>query len=45
MMPRADGIVLGGTSERGEWSLEPNEAARRRVVEGHMALYGAMATE
>ncbi len=42
MMPRADGIVLGGTSERGEWSLEPNEAARRRVIEGHIALYGAM---
>ena len=42
MMPRADGIVLGGTSERGEWSLEPNLAARQRVVEGHMALYGAM---
>ena len=42
MMPRADGIVLGGTSERGEWSLEPDEAARRRVVEGHMALYAAM---
>ena len=36
------GIVLGGTSERGEWSLEPDEDARRRVVEGHMALYGAM---
>ena len=42
MMPRADGIVLGGTSERGVWSLEPDEEARRRVVEGHMALYGAM---
>ena len=42
MMPRADGIVLGGTSERGEWSLEPDEAARRRVVEDHMALYAAM---
>ena len=42
MMPRADGIVLGGTSERGEWSLEPNEAARRRVIDGHIALYGAM---
>ena len=42
MMPRADGIVRGGTSERGEWSLEPDEDARRRVVEGHMALYGAM---
>jgi glycine/D-amino acid oxidase-like deaminating enzyme len=42
MMPRADGIVLGGTSERGEWSLEPNEAARQRVIDGHIALYGAM---
>ena len=42
MMPRADGIVLGGTSERGEWSLDPDEDARRRVVEGHMALFGGM---
>lgn len=42
MMPRADGIALGGTSERGEWSLEPDEEARRRIVEGHMTLYGAM---
>ncbi len=42
MMPRADGIVLGGTSQRGEWSLEPDEDARRRVIEGHMALYGGM---
>lgn len=42
MMPRADGIALGGTSQRGEWSLEPDEEARRRVVDGHIALYGAM---
>ncbi|MCH7749233.1 MAG: FAD-dependent oxidoreductase [Acidobacteria bacterium] len=42
MMPRADGIALGGTSQRGVWSLEPDEEARRRVVEGHMALFGAM---
>jgi len=42
MMPRADGIALGGTSERGVWSLEPDAEARRRVVEGHIALYGAM---
>jgi glycine/D-amino acid oxidase-like deaminating enzyme len=42
MMPRADGIALGGTSRRGVWSLEPDEEARRRVVEGHMALFGAM---
>lgn len=42
MMPRADGIALGGTAERGVWTLEPNEAARRRVVDGHIALYSAM---
>ncbi len=42
MQPRSDGIVLGGTSERGVWSLEPNEEALRRVVEGHIALFDAM---
>ena len=42
MQPRSDGIVLGGTSERGVWSLEPNEEARRRVVEGHIELFNAM---
>ena len=42
MQPRSDGIILGGTSERGVWSLEPNEVARRRVVEGHIELFNAM---
>jgi hypothetical protein len=42
MQPRSDGIILGGTSERGVWSLEPNEEARRRVVEGHIELFNAM---
>jgi len=42
MMPRSDGIALGGTSQRGEWSLEPDEAARRRIVEGHIELYSGM---
>jgi len=42
MQPRSDGIILGGTSERGVWSLEPNEEARRRVVEGHIELFDAM---
>lgn len=39
MMPRRDGIVLGGTSERDVWTLEINDAERKRVVEGHMALF------
>ena len=42
MMPRSDGIALGGTAENGEWTLEPNEAARRRIVDGHIELYAAM---
>ena len=42
MMPRNDGIALGGTSERGEWSMDPDEEATRRIVEGHQALYRAM---
>ena len=42
MQPRSDGIALGGTSEEGEWSLEPNEEARRRIVGAHMRLFDAM---
>ncbi len=42
MMPRRDGIALGGTSERDVWDLEPNDDARREIVRGHMELFGAM---
>ena len=42
MMPRADGIVLGGTSQRGIWTLEPDEEERKRVVDTHIALFTAM---
>jgi hypothetical protein len=41
-MPRSDGIALGSTMERGEWSLEPNEEARRRNVDGAVAVFRAM---
>ena len=42
MMPRRDGIVLGGTSQRDVWTLEPDEAERKRVVDGHMQLFNAL---
>ena len=42
MMPRSDGIVLGGTTERGVWDLAPNEDARRRIVDAHIELFAAM---
>jgi glycine/D-amino acid oxidase-like deaminating enzyme len=42
MMARSDGIVLGGTSQRGLWTLEPDEEERKRVVDSHIAVFGAM---
>jgi hypothetical protein len=43
MMPRADGIVLGGTRERDVWTLEPNQEELKLVVEGHRQFFGAFA--
>lgn len=42
MSPRADGIALGGTSVEGDWSLEPDEEARRRIVDAHIDLFARM---
>ena len=42
MQPRSDGIVLGGTSERGAWSLEPDQGAMKRIVDAHRAVFSAM---
>lgn len=42
MMPRSDGIILGGTSERGVWTLEPNEQERQRVMTRHMELFASL---
>ena len=42
MMPRSDGIVLGGTSLRDDWSLEVNETERKRIVETHIDLFQSM---
>ncbi|MFQ5791063.1 MAG: FAD-dependent oxidoreductase [Acidobacteriota bacterium] len=43
MMPRKDGVLLGGTHERGEWSLEPNPAEAQRVMNGHIEFFEKMA--
>ena len=42
MQPRADGIVLGGTSQEDDWSLEPDEDARSRILGAHSQLFDAM---
>jgi glycine/D-amino acid oxidase-like deaminating enzyme len=42
MMARSDGIVLGGTSQRDVWTLEPDEDERKRVVDSHIAVFSGM---
>ena len=42
MFPRSDGILLGGTFERGNWTLEPDPEAEKRVIEGHRQFFASM---
>ena len=42
MFARRDGVLLGGTHERGVGTLEPNLAARRRILEGHARLFAGL---
>jgi D-amino-acid oxidase len=44
MMPRSDGLAMGGTSERDVWTLEPNDEARMEIVNQHIRLFTAMRT-
>lgn len=39
MFPRADGILLGGTFERGEWDATPQPGAIARIVRSHRAFF------
>ena len=43
MFPRLDGILLGGTYKRGDWSLEPDPEETDRIVEGHREFFAGMA--
>jgi D-amino-acid oxidase len=42
MMPRSDGIILGGTSIRDNWSMEIEDKDRDRVINAHIELFSAM---
>ena len=41
-MPRSDGIALGGTQQRGVWTMEPDEEARQRIVTQAIERYASM---
>lgn len=43
MFPRKDGIILGGTSEKGSWSLEPNSEESERILNGHHKISESLA--
>ena len=42
MMPRSDGIALGGTQQRDVWTMDIDEKERMRVVDGHIELFTSM---
>jgi hypothetical protein len=44
MFPRHDGILLGGTHERGSWNLEPDQATVERVLRENGELFRGMRT-
>ena len=39
MFPRTDGILLGGTHVRGDWTMTPDLAAKAEILAGHKALF------
>lgn len=42
MFPRSDGILLGGTFKRNNWSTTPDPADTRRIIDGHRAFFANM---
>jgi hypothetical protein len=42
MFPRSDGILLGGTFERGAAHLTPDADTSRRIVREHARMAAAM---
>jgi len=42
MFPRTDGVLLGGTFDRGEWSLEPDPDVTASLLARHAAFFEGM---
>lgn len=42
MFPRTDGILLGGSYEKGRWDTTPDDAIRRQILGSHRALFEGM---
>ncbi|MDQ6894813.1 MAG: FAD-binding oxidoreductase [Acidobacteriota bacterium] len=44
MFPRSDGILLGGTHDRGVWTLDVDLAAKQRILAGHRTFFNGFRT-
>ena len=42
MFPRHDGVLLGGSFERGVWNTDPDPAVTERILRDNGLLFGAM---
>lgn len=42
MFPRTDGVILGGTFNRNQWDLTPEDSVKRWVIEGQRAVFEQM---
>lgn len=42
MFPRKDGVLLGGTFERNDWTMTPDAVAEARIVQEHQAFFRNM---
>jgi len=45
MFPRRDGIMLGGTFDRDDWSLAPNPEQTSQILEGHTSIMSGVKKE
>lgn len=43
MFPRSDGIVLGGTYDKGQWDATPTELAKRSIFAANQRVFSEMA--
>jgi len=42
MFSRADGVILGGTHDDGEWDTTPDPEVTARILAGHQAVFSRM---
>lgn len=42
MFPRSDGILLGGSYEKGKWDSTPDEKVRLQILENHRRMFEGM---